>query len=122
MTKLKTLTGDVATLAKRPCRTWSGWVMYSWDMGFTCYLFDEKPPRDDFAYSLDGGTLADPEVLRECGIDLAYDLMDDAGREFYYGSDSDGHGNHKPLPIELTLPYGLLSSLVGNLTEPQGKI
>lgn len=99
------------TLAKAEMATWTGWVIYYWDMSHCAALFAKKPKRDertmprrtwDFANAREGVNV---DFLVACGVPWPYDNT----REFYYGGDLAG--SHPPLAIKLTLPKPLLEQL-----------
>lgn len=97
-------------LASHPVATWRGWVIYSWEMGHTCCLFNKEPEKSDGLYNFDGAIEGiSPYFLRACGIDIAFDMQGEAGQEFYYGGDRMGES--VPVQIELTLPEPLLEQL-----------
>lgn len=108
--------GNFSTLAQSPLKTWKGWVIYYWDMSFSCMLFDKRPLMEkidgvNFGYDTKGANEGiSPYFLQACGITVPFDVTDEAGQEFYYGKECY-HGEHPPIAIELTLPEMLLEQL-----------
>ena len=106
------LQGSLSQLSQEPCETWRGWAMYFWDMRHCVALFRCKPVKIFGEYSHgDAVEHVSPYFLTACGIDVTFDVMGEASREFYYGQHSDGYGQHDPVRIELRLPKSLLTQL-----------
>ncbi len=112
--------GNFKALAKHGMVTWKGWAIYHWDMSYSLMLFHEKPKElwygEGEDREMDGWDTKDanenvsPFFLKACGIDVPFDGVDDAGREFYYGEGCYG-GHRPPIQIELTLPGPLMDQL-----------
>lgn len=115
------LYGSLNELAKRPTVKWKGWAIYCWDHAFDCYLFYDKPEMIDERYTFRDGNQVNPYLLQECGVDIAFDSCGDGG-DFYYGSQSDGHGSHHPVEIELELPEGLFHAFGLYVSEEDAEI
>jgi hypothetical protein len=109
--------GTLEALSSQPIKTWTGWVIFYWDMCHCCMLFREEPKKD---YLSDGewwgwktsGAIEGigPDFLTACGIDIPWDVMGPEGHGFYYGPDCH-EGMHPPIEIQLTLPVPLLEQL-----------
>lgn len=104
--------GGIENLLQSPIVIWRGWVVYGWDYGFEAYLFNSEPETDEMGCLLDDAIEGiDPFFLQACGIPVEFDKEGEAGVEFYYGKNSDGHGKHVPIYIELHLPKALLEQI-----------
>jgi len=93
-------------------KTWSGWVIYYWDMGYNCALFASRPKqyqknRWEFRNAVEG---ISPFLLRALGVTVPFDDDNDRSRnKFYYGDGLEGE--HPPIRIKLTMPEILFYQL-----------
>jgi hypothetical protein len=109
-------TGTFEALGLFPLKTWTGWVIFGWEMGHVCYL-RKKRPRVEYFHGeacdfdiTDAIESVNPEFLKACGITIPWDVTDAEGVEFYYGRGCH-RGYHPPIRISLTLPEPLLDQL-----------
>lgn len=107
------LQGHIANLMTAKTKKWRGWVVYSWTMGYGAALFDHKPRLHKDGFLSFEGCCCDsvcPFFLRELGVSVEFDKRGD--KDFYYGEgQSDGHGCHLPIKIELVLPQTLAAMM-----------
>lgn len=93
---------------------WTGWVVPYNNMGYMIGLFKEKPKKDpEFGWSFEKeirGAYSD-QILKMCGIDISEMIESCGAKEFFYGKESDGCGQHNPIKVEIILPSPIAEML-----------